>query len=155
MVEVLADPGDHRIACDRRSVPVEDEQPVRCVVDDAMAARLRLVADVELIGAENPFIQALEDGGVEDDRLVLLIVHDDVGPPLCLCESEEIEKAPRHDRAVEDVSVDAGTADMLVPAAAASDAIVLEWNEIAVELVGAAPPFPSTRAMATVQVAVF
>ena len=36
-----------------------------------------------------------------------------------------------------------------------SDAIVLEWNEIAVETVGAAPPFPSTRAMAAVQVAVF
>ena len=40
-------------------------------------------------------------------------------------------------------------------AAAASDAIILEWNEIAVEAVGDAPPFPSTRAMATVQVAVF
>ena len=39
--------------------------------------------------------------------------------------------------------------------AATSDAIVLEWNEIAVEAVGAAPPFPSTRAMAAVQVAVF
>jgi PAP2 superfamily len=39
--------------------------------------------------------------------------------------------------------------------AATSDAIVLEWNEIAVEAVGATPPFPSTRAMATVQVAVF
>jgi hypothetical protein len=39
--------------------------------------------------------------------------------------------------------------------AATSDAIVLEWNEIAVETVGATPPFPSTRAMATVQVAVF
>lgn len=35
------------------------------------------------------------------------------------------------------------------------DAIVLEWNEIAVDAVGATPPFPSTRAMATVQVAVF
>jgi hypothetical protein len=40
-------------------------------------------------------------------------------------------------------------------AAAASDAFVLEWNEIAVATVGATPPFPSTRAMATVQVAVF
>lgn len=39
--------------------------------------------------------------------------------------------------------------------AAASDAVVLEWNEIAVQAVGATPPFPSTRAMATVQVAVF
>jgi len=39
--------------------------------------------------------------------------------------------------------------------AATSDAVVLEWNEIAVETVGATPPFPSTRAMATVQVAVF
>jgi len=40
-------------------------------------------------------------------------------------------------------------------AAAPSDAIVLEWNEIAVDAVGATPPFPSTRAMATVQLAVF
>lgn len=39
--------------------------------------------------------------------------------------------------------------------AAASDAVVLHWNEIAVEAVGDTPPFPSTRAMATVQVAVF
>ena len=36
-----------------------------------------------------------------------------------------------------------------------SDAIVLEWNEIAVATIGAQPPFPSTRFMATVQVAVF
>ena len=36
-----------------------------------------------------------------------------------------------------------------------SDAVLLEWNEIAVEAVGATPPFPSTRAMAAVQVAVF
>ena len=40
-------------------------------------------------------------------------------------------------------------------AAAASDAVVLHWNEIAVEAVGDAPPFPSTRAMAAVQIAVF
>lgn len=40
-------------------------------------------------------------------------------------------------------------------AAAARDATVLHWNEIAVQAVGATPPFPSTRAMATVQVAVF
>ena len=39
--------------------------------------------------------------------------------------------------------------------AASNDAIVLQWNEIAVETVGATPPFPSTRAMAAVQVAVF
>lgn len=39
--------------------------------------------------------------------------------------------------------------------AATGDAVVLEWNEIAVEAVGATPPFPSTRAMAAVQVAVF
>jgi len=39
--------------------------------------------------------------------------------------------------------------------AAANDAIVLEWNQIAVDAVGATPPFPSTRAMAAVQVAVF
>ncbi len=36
-----------------------------------------------------------------------------------------------------------------------SDAIVLQWNEIAVATIGAQPPFPSTRFMATVQVAVF
>ena len=46
-----------------------------------------------------------------------------------------------------------------VPAAAAGDcgddAVVLQWNDIAVQAVGATPPFPSTRAMATVQVAVF
>ncbi len=39
--------------------------------------------------------------------------------------------------------------------AATSDAVVLEWNQNAVEAVGATPPFPSTRAMAAVQVAVF
>jgi hypothetical protein len=38
---------------------------------------------------------------------------------------------------------------------ATGDAVVLEWNAIAVEAVGATPPFPSTRAMAAVQVAVF
>ena len=36
-----------------------------------------------------------------------------------------------------------------------SDAVVLHWNEVAVKTVGATPPFPSTRAMAIVQVAVF
>ena len=36
-----------------------------------------------------------------------------------------------------------------------SDAIVLQWNEVAVTTIGAQPPFPSTRYMATVQVAVF
>ena len=40
-------------------------------------------------------------------------------------------------------------------AAAGADAPVLQWNEIAVQAVGATPPFPSTRAMAIVQVAVF
>jgi hypothetical protein len=39
--------------------------------------------------------------------------------------------------------------------AGTSDAVVLQWNEIAVQAVGATAPFPSTRAMATVQVAVF
>ncbi len=38
---------------------------------------------------------------------------------------------------------------------AASDAVVLHWNEVAVRAVGATPPFPSTRAMAIVQLAVF
>jgi hypothetical protein len=36
-----------------------------------------------------------------------------------------------------------------------SDDVVLQWNEIAVATVGAQPPFPSTRFMATVQLAVF
>ncbi len=36
-----------------------------------------------------------------------------------------------------------------------ADAVVLQWNLIAVQTVGPTPPFPSTRAMATVQVAVF
>lgn len=36
-----------------------------------------------------------------------------------------------------------------------SDDLVLEWNEIAVTTIGAQPPFPSTRFMATVQLAVF
>ena len=36
-----------------------------------------------------------------------------------------------------------------------SDAVVLEWNEIAVATVGAQPPFPAARFMATVQLAVF
>lgn len=40
-------------------------------------------------------------------------------------------------------------------AATQDDAVVLQWNEIAVQAVGSTPPFPSTRAMAAVQVAVF
>jgi hypothetical protein len=36
-----------------------------------------------------------------------------------------------------------------------SDYVVLEWNEIAVNTIGAQPPFPATRFMATVQLAVF
>jgi hypothetical protein len=40
------------------------------------------------------------------------------------------------------------------PTAITSDAIILQWNEIAVATIGAQPPFPSTRFMATVQVAV-
>ncbi|HEX7296515.1 MAG TPA: vanadium-dependent haloperoxidase, partial [Pyrinomonadaceae bacterium] len=36
-----------------------------------------------------------------------------------------------------------------------SDAVVLEWNQIAVATIGAQPPFPSARFMATVQLAVF
>jgi hypothetical protein len=39
--------------------------------------------------------------------------------------------------------------------AAGGDGVVLHWNEIAVQAVGATPPFPSTRAMAIVQLAVF
>ena len=36
-----------------------------------------------------------------------------------------------------------------------SDAMVLQWNLIAVQAIGPTAPFPSTRAMATVQLAVF
>lgn len=36
-----------------------------------------------------------------------------------------------------------------------SDDVVVQWNEIAVAAIGAQPPFPSTRSMATVQLAVF
>lgn len=36
-----------------------------------------------------------------------------------------------------------------------SDDVVLQWNEIAVATIGAQPSFPSTRFMATVQLAVF
>lgn len=36
-----------------------------------------------------------------------------------------------------------------------SDDVVLQWNEIAVTTIGAQPPFPSSRFMATVQLAVF
>ncbi|MDQ3421100.1 MAG: vanadium-dependent haloperoxidase [Acidobacteriota bacterium] len=36
-----------------------------------------------------------------------------------------------------------------------SDDVVLQWNDIAVTTIGAQPPFPSTRFMATVQLAVF
>jgi hypothetical protein len=36
-----------------------------------------------------------------------------------------------------------------------SDYVVLEWNEIAINTIGAQPPFPSSRFMATVQLAVF
>lgn len=35
------------------------------------------------------------------------------------------------------------------------DAVVLEWNAIAVDTLGAQPPFPATRLMAIVQLAVF
>ncbi len=41
------------------------------------------------------------------------------------------------------------------PADPTSDHVVLEWNEIAVTTIGAQPPFPSTRFMAAVQLAVF
>src|SRR5262245_27392027 len=36
-----------------------------------------------------------------------------------------------------------------------SDDVVLRWNEIAVSTIGAQPPFPSTRFMAAIQLAVF
>jgi len=41
------------------------------------------------------------------------------------------------------------------PSLITSDAVVLQWNEIAVATIGAQPPFPSARFMATVQLAVF
>ena len=40
-------------------------------------------------------------------------------------------------------------------AGAVADTVVLDWNLIAVQAVGATPPFPSTRAVASVQLAVF
>jgi len=36
-----------------------------------------------------------------------------------------------------------------------SDAVILQWNQIAVTTIGAKPPFPSTRFMAITQLAVF
>jgi hypothetical protein len=42
-----------------------------------------------------------------------------------------------------------------VAATSGSDAMVREWNQIAVQAVGSTAPFPSTRAMAAVQLAVF
>lgn len=45
--------------------------------------------------------------------------------------------------------------DHLRPASTTSDAVVLQWNEIAVATIGAQPPFPAARFMATVQLAVF
>jgi hypothetical protein len=54
------------------------------------------------------------------------------------------------------VTGDAGSAPAAASSTAAGgDALVLQWNEIAVQVIGATAPFPSTRAMATVQVAVF
>src|SRR5215470_1379802 len=49
----------------------------------------------------------------------------------------------------------AGAFDARGATAPATDAVVLAWNEIAVQAVGGTPPSPSTRAMAAVQVAVF
>lgn len=40
-------------------------------------------------------------------------------------------------------------------ASTTSDAVVLEWNAIAVQTIGAQPPLPAARSMATVQVALF
>jgi hypothetical protein len=41
------------------------------------------------------------------------------------------------------------------PSAQTSDYVVLEWNEIAIATIGTQPPFPSTRFMATVHLAMF
>ena len=49
----------------------------------------------------------------------------------------------------------AATFDSKGDALTTSDAAVLHWNEVAVKAVGSTPPFPSTRAMAIAQVAVF
>ena len=48
-----------------------------------------------------------------------------------------------------------GSKRSLLSSVTTSDDVVLQWNEIAVTTIGAQPPFPSTRFMATVQVAVF
>ena len=49
----------------------------------------------------------------------------------------------------------AATFDAKGDALTTSDAAVLHWNAVAVKAVGSTPPFPSTRAMAIAQVAVF
>ena len=124
VVEVLADLGDDGVAGDRRTVAVIDEQPGRLVVDDAMGERLGLLADVELVGAERPLGQALEDIGIENDLLVLLIVDDHVGPPLDGGKTEVIEEAGRRHVSVEDIGVDAAATDILVPPAATGKRVV-------------------------------
>src|SRR5262245_41402706 len=53
------------------------------------------------------------------------------------------------------IAADANSAPAAARRAARTDTLVLQWNDIAVQAVGATPPFPSTRAMAIVQVAVF
>lgn len=53
------------------------------------------------------------------------------------------------------VALALGTVGGGAQAAQTSDRVVLQWNEIAVSTIGAQPPFPASRAMATVQLAVF
>src|SRR5262245_24201387 len=53
------------------------------------------------------------------------------------------------------IAADAAPGPAGARCAARADTLVLQWNDIAVGAVGATPPFPSTRAMAIVQVAVF
>ena len=49
----------------------------------------------------------------------------------------------------------AGALDANANMLQSGDAVVLHWNEVAVKTVGPTPPFPSSRAMAIVQLAVF
>jgi hypothetical protein len=53
------------------------------------------------------------------------------------------------------IALAATASGMAAAATGGNDAMVLEWNQIAVQAVGPTAPFPSTRAMATVQLAVF
>src|ERR1041384_3270283 len=72
VIEVLADLGDNAFSRDRRAVAVIEEQPGGCIVDDVMVGGLGLLADMELIGAKRPLVEAFESLGIENDLVVPL-----------------------------------------------------------------------------------